>query len=103
MILSVFPVFRADLVRKARITEVEAMKSKSKSGMKTVLCGFSLAVMLSATTGCQVDIGGQIFPSPYYNQDDVQYFSAGSEFKLQREAAQQKAYQADAQAQGRGP
>jgi hypothetical protein len=82
---------------------VEAMKSKSKRGMKTTLCGFSLAVMLSATTGCQVDIGGQLLPSGYYNQDDVQFFPAGSEFKLQREAAQQKAYQADAQEQGRRP
>jgi len=79
------------------------MKSNSKRGMKTVLCGFSLAAMLSATTGCQVDIGGQLLPSPYYNQDDVQYFSTGSEFKLQREAAQQKAYQAEAQARGRRP
>ncbi len=79
------------------------MESKSKRGMKTILCGFSLAVMLSATTGCQIDIGGQTLPSAYYNQDDVQYFSAGSEFKLQREAAQQKAYQAEAQARGRRP
>ena len=79
------------------------MRSKSKRGMKTTLYGFSLAVMLSATTGCQVDIGGQILPSAYYNQDDVQFFPAGSEFKLQKEAAQQKAYQADAQARGRRP
>ncbi|MCH7727229.1 MAG: hypothetical protein IH991_12230 [Planctomycetes bacterium] len=79
------------------------MKSKSKRGMKTILCGFSLAVMLSATTGCQSDIGGQSLPSGYYNQDDVQYFPSGSEFKLQREAAQQKAYQAEAQARGRRP
>jgi hypothetical protein len=45
-----------------------------------------------ATTGCQVDVGGQTLPSAYYLQDDIQYFPAGSEFKLSKEAAAQKAY-----------
>ena len=44
-------------------------------------------------TGCQVDVGGQTLPSAYYLQDDIQYFPAGPEFKLSREAAAQKAYQ----------
>ena len=44
------------------------------------------------TTGCQVDVGGQTLPSPYYLSDDVQYFPPGPEFKLSREAAAQKAY-----------
>jgi len=48
-----------------------------------------------AATGCQVDIGGQTLPSPYYQTDDVQYFPPGPEFKLQREAAAQKAYAED--------
>jgi len=43
-------------------------------------------------TGCQVDIGGQTLPSPYYQQDDIQYFPPGPEFKLSREAAAQKAF-----------
>ena len=43
-------------------------------------------------TGCQIDIGGQTLPSPYYMQDDVQYFPPGPEFKLSREAAAMKAY-----------
>ncbi|MFM8706740.1 MAG: hypothetical protein ACKOHK_01240, partial [Planctomycetia bacterium] len=43
-------------------------------------------------TGCQVDVGGQTLPSAYYLQDDIQYFPAGPEFKLSREAAAQKAY-----------
>lgn len=38
-------------------------------------------------TGCQVDIGGQTMPSPYYMSDDIQYFPPGPEFKLAREAA----------------
>jgi hypothetical protein len=43
-------------------------------------------------TGCQVDIGGQTLPSPWYQDDDIQYFPPGPEFKLSREAAAQKAY-----------
>jgi hypothetical protein len=31
-------------------------------------------------------------PSPYYQQDDIQYFPPGPEFKLSREAAAQKAF-----------
>jgi hypothetical protein len=42
-------------------------------------------------TGCQVDVGGQTLPSPYYLTDDVQYFPPGPEFKLSREAAAMKA------------
>jgi hypothetical protein len=38
-------------------------------------------------TGCQVEVGGQVLPSAYYMQDDVQYFPPGPEFKLAREAA----------------
>ena len=45
-----------------------------------------------ASTGCQVDIGGQTLPSAYYLQDDIQYFPAGPEFKLSKEAAALKAY-----------
>ena len=43
-------------------------------------------------TGCRVDVGGQTLPSAYYLQDDIQYFPAGPEFKLSKEAAAQKAY-----------
>jgi hypothetical protein len=42
-------------------------------------------------TGCQVDVGGQTLPSPYYLTDDVQYFPPGPEFILSREAAAMKA------------
>ncbi len=57
-----------------------------------------LAATLLATaglTGCQVDIGGQTMPSPYYMMDDVQYFPPGPEFKLSREAAAMKQYSQD--------
>jgi hypothetical protein len=47
-----------------------------------------------ASTGCQVDVGGQTLPSPYYIYDDVQYFAPGPEFKLSNEAAAMKAAKA---------
>lgn len=47
------------------------------------------------TTGCQIDVGGQTLPSPYYLRDDVQYFPAGPEFQLTREAAAMRAYAED--------
>lgn len=59
--------------------------------LASMLSGLGLLVVLSAT-GCQVDIGGQTLPSPYWQDDDVQYFPAGPEFKLSREAAAMKAF-----------
>jgi hypothetical protein len=50
------------------------------------------AAFALTATGCQVDVGGQTLPSAYYLQDDIQYFPAGPEFKLSKEAAAQKAY-----------
>ena len=55
-----------------------------------LLGGLGTLALLSAT-GCQVDIGGQTLPSPYWQTDDVQYFAPGPEFKLAREAAALKA------------
>ncbi|REK10035.1 MAG: hypothetical protein DWQ37_17705 [Planctomycetota bacterium] len=46
-------------------------------------------------TGCQVDLGGQTLPSPYYQQDDIQYFPPGPEFMLTKEAAVQKEFSED--------
>ena len=51
-----------------------------------------LAIGGVSLTGCQVDVGGQTLPSAYYLQDDIQYFPAGPEFKLSKEAAALKAY-----------
>jgi hypothetical protein len=45
--------------------------------------------------------GGQTLPSPWYIGDDIQYFAPGPEFKLSREAAAMKAYQAELEAQQR--
>jgi hypothetical protein len=46
---------------------------------------------LLGLTGCQIDVGGQTLPSPWYLNDDVQYFPPGPQFPLSREAAAQKA------------
>ncbi|NDC54993.1 MAG: hypothetical protein EBZ74_12170 [Planctomycetia bacterium] len=66
---------------------------RSLSHVSTRLFGL-LAVGAAglSLTGCQVDVGGQTLPSPYYLQDDIQYFPAGPEFKLSKEAAALKAY-----------
>ena len=63
--------------------------------LRGLLAGLSLFA-ISGATGCQVDVGGQTLPSPYYLSDDVQYFPPGPEFKLSREAAAQKAAREEA-------
>ena len=65
--------------------------------LRNALCGIGLAIALSST-GCQGVYNGQTLPSPWYISDDIQYFPPGTEFKLAREAAAQKAYKADLQA-----
>jgi hypothetical protein len=54
------------------------------------------ALFALGVTGCQVDVGGQTLPSPYYLTDDVQYYTPGPEFKLSQEAAAMKAYNQEA-------
>ena len=61
---------------------------------RTILCGLGLG-FIAALSGCQSHLGGQTLPSPYYVDDDVQYFApAPSEMKLSREAAVMKEYNA---------
>ncbi|QDT11604.1 hypothetical protein [Planctomycetes bacterium K23_9] len=59
----------------------------------TAAC-LAAAVCVCMSTGCQSTINGQTLPSPYYLQDDVQYFPSGPEFKLPREAAALRAARA---------
>ena len=68
--------------------------SNRRHSWRTLLLGIGTLTAV-ALTGCQVDVGGQTLPSPYYMNDDVQYFPPGSEFKLSKEAAAQKAYSQD--------
>ncbi len=73
-----------------------------RPGLVLMLATLALAGL--ASTGCQVDVGGQTLPSPYYLQDDIQYFPAGPEFKLSKEAAAQKAYRREmAEGETTGP
>lgn len=61
----------------------------SQKKQNTFVC-ITLAASFAAGmlfTGCQVSVGGQTLPSPYYLQDDVQYYTKGPEFKLAKEAA----------------
>ena len=79
------------------------MKRESTSRwLRLTLCGLGLAPSLNAT-GCQVSVGGQTLPSPWYITDDVQYYAPGTEFKLSREAAAMKAYKAEQELQQAGP
>ena len=64
------------------------MKGSSwQRSLRKVVLGALVLPGLAIATGCQVDVGGMTLPSPYYMQDDVQYFAPGPEFKLSREAA----------------
>jgi hypothetical protein len=80
-----------DCANCTELTE-ESMRNKHqrKTGCRSLL--LLAAGVISAGTGCQVDVGGQTLPSGYYLSDDVQYYAPGPEFKLAKEAAAQKAY-----------
>jgi len=67
---------------------------QTRRPLRTILLGTGLLALVTLT-GCQVDVGGQTLPSPYYMSDDVQYFPPGPEFKLAREAAALKARAAE--------
>lgn len=70
----------------------------SFSAMRWIRCGacaMTIACAAVGVMGCQSQIGGQVLPSPFTNDDDVQYYPPGPEFKLSREAAAQKAYEAE--------
>jgi hypothetical protein len=61
----------------------------------SITLAFAAGICLVGATGCQVSLNGQTLPSPYYLQDDVQYFPAGPAFKLPREAAALRAARAE--------
>lgn len=72
------------------------MKTNKQGGwVHMTLCGLGVALALSSSTGCQITEGGQTLPSPWYLEDDVQYFAPDQEFKLSREAAQLEQFRAD--------
>ena len=75
------------------------MKTKSPVWLRNSVWALGLAIFVLSSTGCQGVYNGQTLPSPWYIADDIQYFPPGPEFKLAREAAAQKAYKADLEAQ----
>lgn len=77
-------------------------KTTSPLWLKTTAAALGLGLAALSATGCQGTYAGQTLPSPYYLHDDIQYFPPGPEFKLSREAAAQKAYKADLEAQQAG-
>jgi len=83
------------ITRRPEKVEKQIMR-QTKPIRRLRLLSFTGAVVLAsvASTGCQVDVGGQTLPSPYYIYDDVQYFAPGPEFKLSNEAAAMKASKA---------
>ena len=70
------------------------MATTTKRWLRWAMCGLGV-VACAGAAGCQVSVGGQTLPSPYYLHDDVQYFPPGPEFKLSREAAAQRAHRAE--------
>lgn len=78
------------------------MPRKNTSHLLELVGCLSLAAMvLVGSTGCQVGVAGQTLPSPYYLDDDVQYFPSGPEFKLPREAAALRAARAEEKLRGK--
>ncbi|GIW98698.1 MAG: hypothetical protein KatS3mg111_2031 [Pirellulaceae bacterium] len=69
--------------------------TKRPSAWKFAALGLLLTGAMAPLVGCQVSVAGQTLPSPYYLQDDVQYFPAGPENKLANEAAALKKAQAE--------
>ena len=73
---------------------------RSTQSWKKMLGGVALLVAALASTGCQVDVAGQTLPSPWYDQDDIQIYREGPEFKLQNEADAMREYKAQRQLDG---
>lgn len=84
-------------------SKAHSMTTQEHTSKATTGIALSLAICfcMFASTGCQVSLNGQTLPSPYYLQDDVQYFPSGPEFKLPREAAALKAARAEEKANRR--
>jgi hypothetical protein len=77
------------------VSQTTSSKTTSHSRLQATLAALG-------STGCQGYYAGQTLPSGYYIADDIQYHAPGPEFKLSREAAAQKAYKADLEAQMAG-
>lgn len=80
----------------------EEMTNKTNQKWVRTLTLVAGATMVSlSSTGCQVSMNGQTLPSPYYLEDDVQYFPGKGEFKLAEEAAKLREERAEEKRLGR--
>jgi len=77
------------------------MKRSQRWNLTSLVTACAIVAAVVSSTGCQTSINGQTLPSPYYLQDDVQYFPSGPEFKLPREAAALRAAKAEEQLRNR--
>jgi hypothetical protein len=81
--------------RRAVLKTVERRYESVKTTAERTGILFSLVAVFASSvlfTGCQTTVGGQTLPSPDYLSDDVQYFPAGPEFKLQNQVEAARKY-----------
>ena len=72
------------------------MTAKQNQNWLRTICGIAGAAALCVgATGCQVSVNGQTLPSPYYLEDDVQYYPGAGDFPLAREHAALEAARAE--------
>ncbi len=62
-------------------------------GVMSILAAGALGLL----TGCQMTQNGQTLPSPYYLDNQIQYFPAGNEFQFQGEVDRMKREQVNRQ------
>ncbi len=67
------------------------MEKNKNTFCLTSLAGAAVMFAALASTGCQSTYNGQTLPSPYYMDDDIQYYAPGPKMKLARTAAALKA------------
>lgn len=70
--------------RQSDRNEQEGIQAMESNGMKWVL-GVLIVAGAATLTGCQLTQNGQTLPSPYYLEDQIQYFPSGTEFQYQKE------------------
>jgi hypothetical protein len=67
------------------------MDTNKKPYRLASLAGTAIMLAALSSTGCQSTYNGQTLPSPWYMDDDIQYYAPGPKMKLARTAAALKA------------
>ena len=67
------------------------MDTNNKPYRLASLAGTAIILAAMSSIGCQATYNGQTLPSPYYMDDDIQYYAPGPKMKLARTAAALKA------------